>query len=496
MRSNKMIYGRVAYEGFAKAIGSRLGLRVELADGSHACINAGGVVQIPGMHTYQTADEFAVTCGTVVHELSHQFYGSHKMIDPNRARLEHDCLNAVLDVADETWIARWFERAGNKRPGYLLEKGNEAACYQSALSDWTDPATNAWRVLCVGILNARLPRERSVRRLKRYTVAQARSLGVDAAACLRLIAKARVPKAQDPRPTPTRFAKLLRIASKLAELLKPFTPPDNAPAVGVGTSIGDATSAGSASQPSGTQVAGAQDGAQIANDGNAGAGGFGPSESSGAEFDSDSFSALYPAVQRIAERIAVDGDGIERTAGLPSGSILTQAHRLMTDGDCFARWDLNDHADGVSVSVVLDCSGSMGGVLAECAGIARAFALGMQTAGDVQTLVFGGGVEESAGFDRVRTMGSTNTALAVKKATEFLAARGGQRWIVVITDGDSNDPGETERVCANTVAQGIRILSIGLGTEVQTPHATCVTAQDSTHLAIELDAAGRMIERQ
>src|SRR5262245_17481286 len=108
MTAQKIIYGRTAYEGFAKAIGAKLGLNVKIEDGASACIDAGGVVRLPGMSTHQTADEFAVTCGVIVHELSHQFYGSHKQIDPNRSRLEHECLNAVLDVADETWIDAWF----------------------------------------------------------------------------------------------------------------------------------------------------------------------------------------------------------------------------------------------------------------------------------------------------------------------------------------------------------------------------------------------------
>src|SRR5688572_22532554 len=97
-------YGRAAYEGFAKAIASQLGITVDLADGKSACINAEGRITIPAMNTFQTEEQFVQTCGTIVHEISHQFYGSHRHIDQNRSRLEHDCFNAVLDVADETWV--------------------------------------------------------------------------------------------------------------------------------------------------------------------------------------------------------------------------------------------------------------------------------------------------------------------------------------------------------------------------------------------------------
>lgn len=132
MSTRQIIYGRIAYEGFSRALGAKLGLKVRVEHGREAAIDKDGTITLPEMSTYQTEDQFAITCGTVVHEMAHQFYGSHKLIDPKRSRLEHECLNTVLDVSDETWISRWFEQGGNKRPGELLNRGNVEACNNSA----------------------------------------------------------------------------------------------------------------------------------------------------------------------------------------------------------------------------------------------------------------------------------------------------------------------------------------------------------------------------
>jgi hypothetical protein len=221
----KTVYGKTAYEGFAKAIGSLLGLQVTVQDGASACIDASGTVYLPGMNNYQTPDEFAVTCGVLVHELSHQFYKSHEQIDPKRSRLEHDCLNAVLDVADETWVSKYCELNGNDRPAQLLDLSNNHAFVngRDALIDWKNASTHAWKVLCFGIFGARMNcRGRYVRKMFRYAAHHAALLGVDAKACWRLIKRARLTKRENPAPNRKRFRKLIKLAQQLADLLKPF----------------------------------------------------------------------------------------------------------------------------------------------------------------------------------------------------------------------------------------------------------------------------------
>jgi hypothetical protein len=499
------VYGRTAYEGFAKAIGSQLGLHVTVVDGASACIDASGTIQLPGMNTYQTAREFEVTCGVVVHELAHQFYGSHQLIDPNRARLEHDCLNAVLDVADETWVGAWFNAAGNGRPTQLLESSGRDALRRNtrAYTDWNDPATHAWKVLCMGIFGARLPR-REVGRWMRYTAHHAAKLGVDAKACYRLLRRARLGKSENPNPRRKRFRKLLRLAAEIAKLLAPFAPPAGSASSPVTIPIDVATAAGQSTQPKGTVEASEADGASfgdgpaiVAAGGRGRGRGLGGSgfQSTEVEFDTGAFAMLAPAVARVADRIAIDGDGLENSDGLSTGPRLGQAHRLITDGQCLARWDASDMADGVSVSVLLDCSSSMEDVLPQCAGIARAFATAMRNAGAVQTLAFGSIVVESRDFARVSDLGGTCTHSAVERATAWLATRPGQRWIVVVTDGQPGSQALLDDACREALAKGVRILAVGLGCQVNMIGAVSVTAADPAHLAIELDAAAHLIER-
>jgi hypothetical protein len=493
--SKQIIYGRTAYEGFAKAIGSKLGLNVTLDDGASACIDKGGVIHMPGMSTYQTPAQFAVTCGVIVHELSHQFYGSHSLIDPNRDRLEHDCLNAVLDVADETWVSEWFARLGNIRPGELLDASNADAFCKNArhFSNWNDPSTHAWKVLCIGILSAR--RVRRLNRWKRYTIQQAAALNVDAKACFRLLRKAVRAKKQSPSPTRHRFWKLNRLAKQLADLLRPFAPPAGSQTMPTSVPLDGALAAGRAQCGKGEREATAIEGEELAASTiGVGAGGGETDSPRSIAFDRYSFDLLSPAVNKVAQRIAVDGESAALDDGLMSGSRLGQAHRLVTDGQCLARWNTSDHADGVSVSVVLDCSGSMRNVQAEVAGIARAFAQNMRHAAAVQSLVFGNKVKESDDFNRVTDMGGTNTHLALEESLKWLADRPGQRWIVLITDGAPNDHDATDRVCRSAIANGVHLLAVGLNCELSMP-AIIVTANDPAHLAIELDAAAQRIEQ-
>ena len=506
--NGKHVYGRIAYEGFARAIGSQMGLRVQVVDGASACIDAGGTISLPGMDTFQTAEEFDVTCGVLVHELSHQFYGSHRTIDPQRSRLEHDCLNAVLDIADETWLGEWFNRAGNGRPAELLDKSGEHALRTNynAYADWSRPETHAWKVLCVGIFAARQNKVghagRRLRRLIRWTVRAAQSHNVDAKACLRLLRRAIRGKKQNPSPTGKRFRKLLKLAAQLADLLKPFAPAADAANQGtaaVADPLAKALASGSAKadgpEATAKDGAGRATGPVASTPGQGGAGrGSRSSSTKGTAYCTSSFALLAPSVQRVAERIATDGDGLQHCDGLSNGPTLGQAHRLVTDGQCLARWTVTDAADGLSVSVLLDCSGSMSHHLAECAGVARSFAVGMRTAGDVQSLAFGDYVAESD-FSRVSDMGGTETHSAIQKALDWLTPRAGRRWIVLITDGQPNNPARTADVCREAAAQGVRILAVGLGRLVPVPFAHCVDAADSAHLAIELDAAAQLIER-
>jgi hypothetical protein len=499
MTPKTIVYGREAYAGFANALGAQLGIKVQIDDGASACIDADGAITIPGMSNYQTESEFQETCGVIVHEMAHQFYQSHKQIDPARSQLAHDCLNAVLDVADETWVDEYFQRyVSNRRPGeLLLHKGAEALRkHHARYSDWSNTATHAWKVLCVGIFLAR--GHSRMRGWRQYTYKRAMAHGiVDAEACFRLLRSARRSKSQSPIPTAKRFSKLIAIADKLAEILKPFANSSQCP---LGTAIALALGNGSTKVPAGARVATAKDGeaavsAQAVPGGRTQGAGGGRETGAPVRFSAETYSTLAPAVGRIAQRIAVDGDAMFYNDGLASGPRLGHAHRLFTDGQCMARWQPTENADGVAVSVLLDCSDSMVGNMSDCAGVARAFASQMRDAGPVQTLVYGTEVKPSDDFGTVKSMGSTGTHMAIDGAIQFLTAKAGKRWIVLITDGCPDDRQSTDAAVVRAATNGINVLVIGLGRLVPMSNpAKCVCAQDAARLAIELDAAGKLIE--
>lgn len=503
--ANKVVYGRTAYAGFARALASKLGLKVHIEDGS-PCIDAAGTIRLPDMNTYQTAEEFAVTCGVLVHEMAHQFYNSHSQIDPNRSRLEHDCLNAALDVADETWISKWFDVRQNTRPGELLTGSNESSVTANwkQYTDWANDATHAWKVLCAGILGARLPMNRNVKRMQRHTALHSARHGVNARACFSLLRSARLGKKDNGDPTPRRFAKLIRIAKKLAAILAPFAPQggESCGAM-IGGDVAGAVSQGTQQVPGNATEATTSDGVAIAEGKGTVDGAFSPNANGGrgvgssgsvTDFRADSFAALYPAVKRVAQRIAVDGDGLARHDGLNNGPTLGQVYRIATDGQALSRWSKTDNADGVSVAVVLDCSGSMSYHLGEVAGVARAFAQGLRECGHVESLCFGDKVEKSDDFSRVRVLGGTQTSLAINEATKRLADRTGAKWIVLITDGQPDCQTATNAAAAAARAKGVKILAVGLNCTITMPGCACAVATDVNHLAIKLDAAVRMIE--
>lgn len=499
-----MIYGHQAYEGFAKALGSRLGLVVKVTDGACAAINGEGTITLPKMNTFQTAEQFAITCGTLVHEMAHQFYGSHKYIDPKRSRLEHECLNAVLDIADETWVSRYFDNAQNTRPGQLLTAGNLDALDQSALHDWTNKASHLWKILCTGILDARIIKNRRLNAIKRHNAVMAKP-EVDAKKVWSIMKRARVDSKCDGKPSSSRFPKLIKLAKAIAELLLPYAPPEGGqgtPDKGEGFpggqpkqgGLSEALSHGRPDKLPGFTEANAKQGASIAE----GKGLLG-GDNIGGSADShlacqQSFSLLHRPVQQIAQRIAIDGDSLSLSEGLSSGPKLGQVHRLMTDGACLSRWQENEHADGLAISILLDCSISMTHQMSECAGIAQAFLAGMQECGQTQALIFGSRCEEVQSFEEVRILGGTSTHLALDKATSWLKSKSGSKWLVCVTDGRPKSQELVDECCHKAHAAGIKILVVGLICKIRMPHATCVVANDMNHLAIELEQASRMIE--
>lgn len=533
---SRAYYGQAAYEGFAKAFGSLLGIdaaaiRVQSGDGPSIDVN--GVLHLPGMSGYQDADDFETTCGSIVHEMAHLWCRSHRELAVRRTRLAMDCLNAVLDVADETALARDFARRGLGRPGDLLRRGNQRHLPSRGggycpVFDWSPAARTPvhWRVLAAGIIvtrlseqseKAKLPRsdQLMVGRCRRRTIGDARNhpANIDARAVFAVLARARTTgTARKPMRT------LVRLASELETLLAAVAPPEGQTGPGepmpgqgkpggpspdgsttvsavpsFGTEAGAEAGADAARAPAKGDAAGQQAPVSATAD-SRGASGGGEGAEEGLSPSETARRMCGPAVAAIARRIANDGQGTDRESGYARGGSVAEPYRLVTDGLCMSRWQEEMEADGMSVAVLLDCSGSMGHVLASVAGVAQAFAQEMRECGDVKCWAFGSLVRESHDdYEHPRTMGGTQTGSAIAAANQWLQPRRGAKWIVLITDGCADSPESAKMQALYASQMGVKILSVGFGRYVPLAGAINVTAMDVPHLAIELQGAAAMI---
>jgi len=514
-------YGQAAYEGFARGFGTMLGIapaQIKVQAGDGPAIDVSGTLYLPGMSGFQTAAEFEQTCGSIVHEMAHLRAGSHLLLRVKRERLAADCLNAVLDVADETALALKFGKIGITRPGDLLRAGNARYLTWTKgdspkVWDWTstNPTPIHWRVLAGGIILTRLGamnekacltgRERvMVGRLRRFQIERAKERGVDMAAVLKVLARARTASAGKRKPVRT----LVKLGQELEALLAAVAPPagsqeDLMPGQqGAGGGHG-----GIPSIPAGGAEATEADGEGLAARAAAKSyAGQGVSQTDGEDggdkgdgrASAETRAMCGPAVAAIAQRIAIDGDGLDREYGYARGTTVAEPYRLATDGMCMGRWQDDLPADGMSVAVLLDCSGSMEYVLPKVAGVAQAFAQEMRRCGEVKCWAFGCNVAEADDdFERPDIMGGTNTHIALRAARAWLDQRAGAKWIVVVTDGQPSDPRGTGAECGGAIADGIRVVSVGLGRYVPLEGAINVMAEDAPRLAIELHAAASLM---
>lgn len=485
-------YGRAAYEGFARAFAAKMGVNVRVdSSSSGASVDSAGTIYLPDMDTYQTKEEFEGTCATVIHEVSHVVYGSHKEFanHAGKSRLWRDCLNAVMDVADETAIGQREHAAGNTRAEELLVRSNVRAASQPSLSS-RSTAPAHWQILVNGIIRARI-------NCKIIKVRGARNFGytpkrqfpnVDVDAAFKTIGNARLKDRQAGN-----HARLIKLADKLAEILESVAPPDSEPETPMPGGAGSATGKGTDSLPSGGTLAGAGDGEQIANGGTPGGAGGKKRSGNGIPACRASSAMLLPAVRRVAERIALDGESIDMDGGYFSGTTVKDAFKVFTDGACMGRWQTDEHSDGMAVAVLLDVSGSMGYQMATVAGVADAFAKGMTECATVRLWTFGEDVNEVADFSEIEMEGNTQTHLAVKAGREWLQTESaGRKLIVCLTDGQPYSTEQTQSECRQAEADGIGIWGVALGFPAAAlvstlPGARICQADDAPRLAIALE---------
>lgn len=509
-------YGRIAYEGFAKAYADRHGVSVSIgASNGQTCVDSNGVISLPDMNNYQTEDEFKDTCAAVIHEVSHVVYGSHAEFydqkQRGRSRLYMDCLNAVLDVADETAISVREAIGGNNRPWELLAFGNVKSYFDTNGFENFPPHS---RILCNGIVRARTrnPAVKVRGKTKIGDKCVSDFPQVDVKRVYSILQRARLSEKFDARNRNSWW--LTRHAAyALEQLLQPLAPPPDSTNCqlvggemtqngGGNQSVASPQSAGTSQMPANGTEATEDDGKRylgipMPSGPNAAPGGQGAGLNRGPiGGPTDAYTAahdtLLPVVRRVAQRMATDGDGLLRENGYSAGNGVSEPYRLITDGNPMGRWQLNEHADGMAVAILLDTSGSMQGIIDKCSGAADAFAQGMAEHATIGCWEFSGWPKQVDDFsDRYRRLGgSTYTGEAMNRANTWLREQpAGSKVMVVITDGCPSDRGVTVNETQNCPG---RVIGIPLGVDPEAirqtmPGATIVPCKDTAQLAIELD---------
>lgn len=533
-------YGRTAYEGFAKAFAAKMGVAVTISDTcASPSVNDYGVITLPPMDNYQTQAEFENTCASIIHEISHVLYSTNVFFTNDvkgKSALYRDCLNAVMDVADETAISKYEISRHNARCEQLLVQSNvhsmntdeELQPDRGQFGSNKPPAH--WRILCTTLIKARCIGQKSVR------VRGVSNLGywlareyptVDIAKVQGVLNGARLAcsKMYNHRPAKTRLV-LLAAASKLETLLASVAPPpgqqgqEGMPG-GLGAAengtgeAGGPLSKGQANKPGWGVEATAEDGAKaVGAEGNGGIGeatgqpaqpnqkpvsgsGGGTVKGGNAQWTNSTYQTCLPIIKRVAQRIATDGDGINCEGGYHSGSGLADPVRAMTDGICMGRWLIDPHADGMAVAIVLDRSGSMSN-LGSVVGVAEAFAEGMEECATVNRWVFDDVVDRVDTFRNTSLGGSTNTHLGVGKAQQWLAQQeAGMKLCVCITDGEPNGIARAPlaRICAELMQNRVQLIAVALGPDElrdnlqkTMPFAQIFCAEDTNRLAIRLES--------
>jgi len=172
---------------------------------------------------------------------------------------------------------------------------------------------------------------------------------------------------------------------------------------------------------------------------------------------------------------------------LKSGQIL--AHRLAAGNTTLE--DLARNRAPIHMALIMDCSGSMYGKnIRDSKTAAKSFIeRSLKPGRQVAVVGFPGGVfsppqaditrlKES--IDRLTPIGSTPMAKGIKDARELLRPRAGiQRVFVILTDGHPDDPVQTIAEIHRIRSRGGRVITIGVGDQVQRDFLRGLASQPS-----------------
>ncbi len=172
---------------------------------------------------------------------------------------------------------------------------------------------------------------------------------------------------------------------------------------------------------------------------------------------------------------------------LKSGQVL--AHRLAAGNTTLE--DLARNRAPIQMALIIDCSGSMyGRNIQDARAAAKAFIeRSLKPGRQVAVVGFPGGVFSPLqadvtrlkdAIDQLTPIGSTPMARGIRDARELLRPRAGvQRVFVILTDGHPDDPDQTIAEIHRIRSLGGRVITIGVGPQVQQAFLRGLASQPS-----------------
>jgi hypothetical protein len=499
----KTFYPQSALEGFGAALADKLNVRIDYTTGQPR--TDGRTVYLPAITAPLDVVEFAALCGVAVHEAAHVFFGSCSRMQwyadrngPTTERaLRAACMNAVLDVADETRV-EWFVNSAED----LLRASNRDAAAKIVAADSLTNSDPVWAVLAAAILSARGVYSKALR-------AQAEAHPRYAEMCKAhwILKKCRARKCRIPRRTRPQWASLIDTADKLVDLLRPFGDASGAPQAQFGP-VGaepDGMGAGKDAPVLGQdQLADEADGAAIAEGvtpGGSGAGGTGKENASAAPFDGGLYGALRPALAGPVERLARADEADGFSSGHLSGPrVGRNIETALIDGRCFDR--RNAEGEKLHVAILLDGSGSMDSAMPAVSAIAQAFTDAVKGVAETVSLAVFSDCTRPVGDFRDRSQfppaSCTGTERGLLWAELALKGKPGRRVCVVITDGQPDSRDMTSIACQSLTAERVSVIGIAFQTDPKDiratmPRAQVIAANTPNELACQLGMIAQRI---
>lgn len=471
--STGIYYPQDALIGFGKALSNRLNINVRFDSGQPR--TDGETIYLPEITGTLNQRGFDAVCGVALHEAAHVYFESapvHKHFATTKLRAA--CMNAVLDVADETRMEFFIPSA--KR---MFEAANEDSARNIAAKRLIENGDPTFACLSLGILMNRPGgyRHDLYKQYKNSPHSQKMTQ------CRRILKKARTIATFGKGPkryrTNQNWQKLRELAESLVKVLEDFGE-DSGGAMGEGQGEGNGACGGQmgpvgsdpsgqakgGAVPNGGTVAGQSGGEANALSSSAPQPGSQPGQQQGQDqdgddantpelvpggnmkgqggstafFDGNVYTSIRPALVGPMERIAQtdEADGLED--GYGSGPRLgSRIERAYTDGLPFVR--RKAEGEKLNVCILLDVSGSMEKVIRKVAGVAQAFADAVSgVANSMFLAVFDDDVKPVRTFKEIRYCnGGTSTEVALRAVDKHFASLSGKKVLVVITDGCPHD---------------------------------------------------------